>query len=123
MSRGRNFVASAGWFLLAIAIVVVGLWVVWKAAGAGSDTAFDHWVGWANVLALPIGALGVALVLFDRVRRHDQDEVNPPANVQHITAHGGIAQGVIGGNIVNHDRPPSDVPPPRRTGEGPDDRT
>ncbi|MGB2568684.1 hypothetical protein ACPFP2_09580 [Micromonospora citrea] len=112
--------------LVAIGIVGVGSWVVTKALGARAGADFDQWVGWANVLALPVGALGTALVLLDRATRHragsrpaDNADLppgsagpgadGPPAGVQQTqyiqVTGGGTAQGVMNGNIINHPAP------------------
>ncbi|TDC78742.1 hypothetical protein E1193_20225, partial [Micromonospora sp. KC606] len=71
-STSWNTVRRTAWVLVAIGILGVGSWVVTKALGARSDATFDQWVGWANVLALPVGALGTALVLLERASRQDR---------------------------------------------------
>ncbi|GGN84174.1 hypothetical protein GCM10010112_63240 [Actinoplanes lobatus] len=100
-----------GWLAVAIGLVALGLWVVLAAATGTSD--FERWVGWANILALPVGAIGTALVIYDRARRgpdagrEPPDPVNmPPASYTQIisAAHGGFAQGAQGPDtrVVNH---------------------
>ncbi len=54
--------------MIGVAVLVLGAWVVVQAATVDSSDAFNRWVGWANILALPIAALGTAILLFDRVR-------------------------------------------------------
>ena len=54
-----------GWILIAVCLVGIGLWVVAKAAA--DQGRFEYWAGWANIFALPAGALGTALVIFDRM--------------------------------------------------------
>ncbi|SCG39354.1 hypothetical protein [Micromonospora coxensis] len=115
-----NGVRRGAWVLVAVGIVGVGSWVVTKALGARTAADFDQWVGWANVLALPVGAVGTALVLLDRATRRRNGAATPPSDpagagadapptgvrTQYVQAFGGgTAQGVIDGNIVNHPAP------------------
>ena len=92
--------ARWGWALIGLAIIGLSLWVVGKAVGADTPEAFSRWTGWANILALPVAALGVALVLIDRskpAKSVGPAEPGPPVSsiVQHITPKHGNAQGVI----------------------------
>jgi hypothetical protein len=57
----------AGWGLLALALVVTAIVVTVGALRAHGDLAFNHWVGWATVAALPIAAAGVVLVLWEKI--------------------------------------------------------
>jgi len=113
-----------GWILVAVFLVGAGLWVV--AMAIGDKGRFDHWVGWANILALPAGAIGTALVIYDRMNpaRGAAEAPAPtagnataePSSVQNITAFwGGTAQGTMGrkSKIVNlgPDAEASDAPP------------
>jgi hypothetical protein len=41
------------------------------AFGAHSDTAFNRWIGWATVAAVPLAALGVLLVVLDKLSKPD----------------------------------------------------
>lgn len=112
--------ARWGWALVGLSIIGLALWVVGKALGANTPEAFSRWTGWANILALPVAALGVALVLIDRskpTKSIDRAEPRPPAPsiVQHITPKRGNAQGVINGNIINYPGPPSAFAPETRT--------
>ncbi|MEV4492505.1 hypothetical protein AB0K04_20595 [Micromonospora coxensis] len=117
--QGWNGVRRGAWVLVAVGIVGAGAWVVTEALGARTAADFDQWVGWANVLALPVGAVGTALVLLDRATRRRADAVTPPPDpaggadgqpsgvrTQYVQSlGGGTAQGVINGNIVNHPAP------------------
>lgn len=72
---------SAGWIMIGVAVLVPGAWVVVEAATVNSSDAFDRWAGWANILALPVAALGTAIVLFDRARaRSDVTPAEEGAN-------------------------------------------
>ncbi|MFG1954431.1 hypothetical protein [Micromonospora sp. NPDC048830] len=104
------------WVFVGVGVVGVGLWVVTMALGARTDDGFDRWVGWANILALPVGALGTALVLLERASRRRSaptgDGTPAPTGcagqqTQHVHAtDGGTAQGVMNGDIVNYGYPP-----------------
>ncbi|WP_152991550.1 NACHT domain-containing protein [Frankia sp. R43] len=62
--------------LLGVGVLVLGLAVTLLAVAARGDSAvFDRWVGWASLLGLPLGALSLALGLFEkaRVRAGDLD--------------------------------------------------
>lgn len=58
---------TVGWGLLGLAVVVAAVVVTVGALRAHGDTAFNRWVGWATVAALPIAALGVVVVLWDKI--------------------------------------------------------
>ncbi|GIE95568.1 hypothetical protein [Paractinoplanes rishiriensis] len=66
MRGWRDRLQTAGWFLIGVAALLVSGWIVARALVAGSDASFERLVGWANVLALPVGALGTTLVILDR---------------------------------------------------------
>jgi hypothetical protein len=58
------------WFVLGIGMLASGFTVALFAVDARTDAqAFNRWAAWAGVLALPMTALGTALVLFDKIRR------------------------------------------------------
>ncbi|MCM4083413.1 NACHT domain-containing protein [Paractinoplanes hotanensis] len=68
----RAWVSRLGWTLIGAALLVVGSWVVVSAMHARTTDEFNRWVGWANILALVVGAVGTALVAFDKAgRRRD----------------------------------------------------
>jgi hypothetical protein len=55
-----------GWSLLGVAVLAVALAVVvGTALSKGSE--FNRWVGWATVWALVVAAVGVALVVWDKI--------------------------------------------------------
>ncbi|WP_436531880.1 hypothetical protein [Actinoplanes sp. HUAS TT8] len=64
--RRRAWMSRLGWTLIGVALLVVSLWVVVSTMRARTPDEFNRWVGWANVLALVVGALGTALVAFDK---------------------------------------------------------
>ncbi|MFY1672792.1 NACHT domain-containing protein [Plantactinospora sp. WMMB334] len=63
----------AGRLLIAVSLVGLSIWIVGRAAGAAGGPEFERWVGWSNVLALLVGAIGTALVLTERVRQAGGD--------------------------------------------------
>jgi uncharacterized membrane protein YfcA len=114
MTTSRSSAAGkTGWILVAVSLVGIAFWIVVKAFI--DDAAFNNWVGWANILALLVGAIGTALVILDRMeRRAQQPAPAEPSSVQNITAHwGGVAQGVqgLGSRIVNHAGTGPGLPP------------
>ena len=58
---------AAGWGLLALAVVLLAVIVPVGALRAHGDAEFNRWVGWATVAALPVAALGVVLLLWDKM--------------------------------------------------------
>ncbi len=60
-------IRAAGWGLLALAVVVLAAVVITGAIRAHGNAAFNRWVGWATVAAVPIAALGIVLVVVDKI--------------------------------------------------------
>ena len=59
---------------------MVGGWVTVAAKLAHTQPQFDRLVGWATILAVPVGAVGVALVVFEKASRRSpapSDVVQP----------------------------------------------
>lgn len=71
----RNAI-RAGWGLVAIGIVMLAVVVTVGAFRAHSADAFNRWVGWATIWALVVAALGVLLVVWDKVFPADGDEAD-----------------------------------------------
>ena len=71
----RNAI-RAGWGLVAIGVVMLAVVVTVGALRAHSDDAFNRWVGWATIWALVVAALGVLLVVWDKVFPDDADEAD-----------------------------------------------
>ena len=70
-------VRAAGWGLLALTVVVVAVVVTAGALQAHGDAAFNQWVGWATVAAVPLAAIGVVLVLWEKIAPGTaSDEIN-----------------------------------------------
>src|SRR5690349_22662232 len=61
----------AGWGLVAVGVAAIAIIVTAGAFGAHSDTAFNRWIGWATVAAVPLAALGVLLVVLDKLVKPD----------------------------------------------------
>jgi hypothetical protein len=64
---GRRLRAT-GWGLLALAVAVPAVIVAVGAFRAHTDAAFNRWGVWATVTAVPIAALGIVLMLTDKIR-------------------------------------------------------
>lgn len=65
----RRRLRAAGWVLLGLAVLSVSVIVPVGALRANTDAQFGRWVGWATVAALPIAAVGVVLLLWDKFIR------------------------------------------------------
>jgi hypothetical protein len=57
----------AGWVLLGLAVLAAAVIVVLGALRARDTAEFNRWVGWATVAALPVGAVGVVLMVLDKI--------------------------------------------------------
>lgn len=57
-----------GWGLVALAVVAVAVIVTVGGLRAHGADAFNRWVGLATIAAVPLTALGVLLVLWDKIR-------------------------------------------------------
>ena len=64
MRRGFR---SAGWILLALAVLALAVTISAGALRAHSAAEFNRWVGWATVAAVPLAAAGVLLLLWDKI--------------------------------------------------------
>lgn len=62
----RQKMFTACWGLAALAVLVPAVVVIAGSFRARGDAAFNRWVGWATVAAMPIGALGIGIVLRDK---------------------------------------------------------
>jgi NACHT domain len=63
----RRRIRAAGWGLIAAGVIAWTVIVVIGAFRAHSDTAFNRWVGWATIAAVPIAAAGVLPVLWAKI--------------------------------------------------------
>ncbi|GAB3898226.1 hypothetical protein GCM10027612_55960 [Microbispora bryophytorum subsp. camponoti] len=76
MRMGVVLLTSAGALLVFTPVV--------RAMASSSDGEFNRWVGWANILALPIGFAGLALAALGwllRPRRLSADDLDGVADV------------------------------------------
>ena len=62
----KRRLGAAGWRLFAMAVAVVAMVVAFGAFRAHGEVAFNRWVGWATVAAVPLAAAGLVLVLWDK---------------------------------------------------------
>jgi len=59
---------AAGWGLVALAVVAAAVVVTVGGFGARHNTVdFTVWVGWATIVAVPLAALGIVLVLWEKI--------------------------------------------------------
>jgi hypothetical protein len=65
----RRTIRLTGWGLLALAVAALAVVVTVGAFRAHNDSGFNRWVGWATVAAVPLAALGILLVLWDKARK------------------------------------------------------
>jgi len=66
-----RWVRASGWGLVALAVAAAAVVVIVGAFRARhSTTDFNVWVGWATVIAVPLAALGLVLVLWDKITGH-----------------------------------------------------
>lgn len=62
----RRF-STAGWVVLGLAVLAAAAVVTIGALGAHGAAQFDRWAGWATAAAVPVAAVGVLLVLWDKI--------------------------------------------------------
>jgi hypothetical protein len=85
---------ALGWALLAAGAVAVSVIVIVGAIGARGDNAFNRWVGWATIAALPFAAVGIVFVVLDKIDRerdHRRESAKLSAgqdNFQHVALSG-----------------------------------
>ena len=60
---------AIGWGLVAVGVIVVSVLVTSGAIRAHGQTAFNRWVGWATIVAVPFAAIGIVLVIFEKIAR------------------------------------------------------
>src|SRR5580658_8401572 len=62
----RSGIRVVGWALLGSAVLLVAL-LISVGAALARGPSFNTWVGWATVWALVVAAIGVALVVWDKI--------------------------------------------------------
>ena len=91
----RRRLRTAGWLLLALAALSVAVVVPVGAMRANAAAEFNLWVGWATVAAVPIAAMGVVLVLWDKVAKSNARVELSAADVETELAAVVLAQSQI----------------------------
>lgn len=66
--KGAKGFSATGWILLALAVLALAASVTVGALRAHGPGEFNQWVGWATVAAVPLAAVGVLLLLGDKIR-------------------------------------------------------
>ena len=72
----RRKAIRAGWGLVALGMVMLAVVVTVGAFRAHNDEAFNRWVGWATIWALVVAAIGVLLIVWDKVFPPHDGEAN-----------------------------------------------
>ena len=72
----RRKAIRAGWGLVALGMVMLAVVVTVGAFRAHNDQAFNRWVGWATIWALVVAAIGVLLIVWDKVFPPHDGEAN-----------------------------------------------
>lgn len=67
--RVQRWVRLAGWVLLGLAVAAVAVIVPVGAFRAHTNAEFNRWIGWAAIAAVPLTALGVLLLVLDKLAR------------------------------------------------------
>jgi hypothetical protein len=65
----RQRLRITGWYILGLSLVAASVILIVGAVKAHGDSAFNRWVGWATVLAVPVAAIGVLLVVWDKISK------------------------------------------------------
>ena len=60
-------VRAVGWGLLALAVAAAAVIVTVGGFRAQGAAAFNRWVGWATIVAVPLAAAAVLLVLWPKI--------------------------------------------------------
>jgi NACHT domain len=60
-------VRAIGLALLGLAVILMPAIILVQAAGAHGPEQFDRWVGWSTLWALPVAAIGVILLVWDKI--------------------------------------------------------
>ena len=88
-------IRTVGWALLALAVVVVAVVVTVGALRAHGDAAFNRWVGWATVSAVPVAAIGVVLVLWEKIASGEATTENKIGEIEDELAAVILAQAQV----------------------------
>ncbi|PWK33311.1 NACHT domain-containing protein [Actinoplanes xinjiangensis] len=96
--------SRVGWILFGVAVVAAGLVVLGSAlladlavarlAGPDADPAdlaaakdeFDRWTGWANIIALPVGGAGIAIIAVEKFLRSRSTVTDDGPLIRALTA-------------------------------------
>jgi hypothetical protein len=101
------------WLLVTGCVVAAGIGVTENVAPMPKSWQSYLWVAWPVLGLLLLASFAVELA-----HRRAEASARPPTVggsdevpgvQQNVTAHGGLAQGVVYGNVINHGRPVRDV--------------
>ena len=58
-----------GWSLLGVTVILIPLIVLIRAATSHGSEPFNRWVGWSTLWALPVAAVGIVLLVWEKIER------------------------------------------------------
>src|SRR5215470_12457840 len=97
---------AVGWVVLGLAVLAIAVVVTVGALRAQGATQFSGWVGWATVAAVPVVAIGVLLVIWDKVTPGLATSAQSDAEIEDELASVVLAQGrVARSRLIGTDEP------------------
>jgi hypothetical protein len=97
---------AAGLVVLTLAVLAVAVVVTAGALRARGAAQFGRWVGWATVAAVPVAAIGVVLVLWDKITSGRASSERADGDVEDELARLVLAQGQVArSRLIGTDQP------------------
>lgn len=96
----RRRFRGLGWGLVAAGVIAVSILVIIGAISAHGDVAFNRWVGWATIIALPFAAIGIVLVLVEKIGRDRDRDRQRSAPLTKLLADETPAMSMYGNSIA-----------------------
>jgi hypothetical protein len=97
---------AAGWVVLGLAVLAAAAVVTVGALQTHSAGQFDRWVGWATVAAVPVAAVGVWLVLWDRISPNGESSERSDIEIEDELAAVVLGQArVARSRLIGTDKP------------------
>ena len=95
-----------GWGLLALGVATAAVVVTVGGFRAHGAAAFNRWVGWATIAAVPIAAAGVVLVLWDKISGASTASQEDGSGIEDELAAVVLAQGQVArSRLIGTDEP------------------
>lgn len=86
---------TAGWVVLGLAVLAAAAVVTAGALTAHGTAQFDRWAGWATVAAVPVAAVGVMLMLWEKIASGRAVSDRAVAETANELAKVALAQGQV----------------------------